>query len=88
MRITATRFRAVSSRLARSTADIVSKNGRFWAVFTTTVLKTQDDRRCVKCVFAMRAIVFPWRLGYQMMANGCSIMLVPCRGATRWSILR
>ena len=32
-RITTTKFRCVSSRLARSTAHLVSKNGRFWAVF-------------------------------------------------------
>ena len=60
---------------------LVSKNGRFWAI----VLKT---RRCVKGAFAMRAVVLPWRLGYQMMANGCSMWHVPCRGATQWSILR
>ena len=60
----------------------------FWAVFRTIVLKTQDDRQRVKWAFATRAVVLPWRLGYQMMANGCSIRHVTCRGATRWSILR
>ena len=40
MRITTNKFCAVSSRLARSTADLVSKNGRFWAVFGCF----QDDR--------------------------------------------
>ena len=39
MRITTKDFRYVLSRLARSTADLVSKNGRFWAVFRTIVLK-------------------------------------------------
>ena len=87
-RITTNRFRAVSSRLARSMADLVSKNGRFGAVFRTIVLKMQDARQCGKWAFAMRAAVLPWRLGYQMMANGCSIWHVPCPGATRWSILR
>ena len=51
MRITTNRVHAISSRLARSTADFVSKNGRFGAVFRTIVLKTQDDRR--KCAFSM-----------------------------------
>ena len=88
MCITTDRFHPVSSRLARSTGDLVSKNGHFWAIFRMIVLKTQDDRQCVKWAFAMRAVVLPWRLGYQMMANGCSIRHVPCRGATRWSILR
>ena len=88
MRIATTKFRAVSNHLARSMADLVSQNGRFWAVFKTIVLKVRDDRRCVKWAFAMRAVVLPWRLGYQMMANGCSIRHVPCRCATRWSILR
>ena len=36
-------------------------------------MKTQDDHQCVKWAFAMRAVVLPWRLGYQMIANGCSI---------------
>ena len=40
MRITTNKFRCVLSRLARSTADLVSKNGRFWAVFGYF----QDDR--------------------------------------------
>ena len=39
-RITTNRFRAVSSRLARSTADLVSKNGPFWAAISCF----QDDR--------------------------------------------
>ena len=39
-RITTNKFRAVSSRLARSTADLVCKKGRFWAVFGCF----QDDR--------------------------------------------
>ena len=39
-RITTNKFRCVSSRLARSMADLVSKNGRFWAVFGCV----QDDR--------------------------------------------
>ena len=32
-RITTNKFHCISSTLARSTADLVSKNGRFWAVF-------------------------------------------------------
>ena len=40
----ANRFRATSSRLARSMADLISKNGRFWVVFRTIILKTRDDR--------------------------------------------
>ena len=32
MRITANKFCCVLSRLACSTADLVSKNGRFWAI--------------------------------------------------------
>ena len=86
--MTTTKFHAGLSRLARSMADVVFKNGRFRAVFGTIVPKTEDDRRCVNWSFAVRAVVLPWRLGYQMMANGCSIWHVPCRGATRWSILR
>ena len=62
--------------------------GLFSAVFRTIVLKVQDDRRYAKQVFLMRTVVLSWRLGYQMMANGCSIRHIPCRGATRWSILR
>ena len=62
MRITTNKFRAGSTRLARSMADLVSKNGRFWAVFMTIVLKVEDDRQCVKWAFAMRAIVLPWVL--------------------------
>ena len=46
MCITTKEFRAVSSRLARSMADLVSKNGRFGPDFRTIVLKTQDDRWC------------------------------------------
>ena len=38
-RITTNKFRCILSRLARSTADLVSKNGRFWAVFG----RFQDD---------------------------------------------
>ena len=87
-RITTNNFRCIWSRLARSTADLVSKNGRFWVVFRTIVLKTQNDRRYGKQVFPMRAAVLSRRLGYQMMANGCSIRHVPLRVATRWSILR
>ena len=60
MRITANKFRCILIRLARSMANLVSKNGRFWAVFRTMVLKTPDDRRCVKGVFAIRAVVLPW----------------------------
>ena len=39
-RITTNKFRCISSRLARSTADLVSKNGRFGAVFRCF----RDDR--------------------------------------------
>ena len=60
----------------------------FSAVFRTIVLKVQDGRRYAKQVFPMRAVVLSRRLGYQRMANGCSIRRVPRRGATRWSILR
>ena len=84
MRITTNKFRCVLSRLARSTADLASENGRFWAVFGCI----QEDRRYAKQVFPMRAVVLSWRLGYQMMANGCSIRRVPRHGAMRWSILR
>ena len=90
MRITTNKFRSILSRLARSTADLVSKNGVFrllLAFFRTIVLKVQDDRIYAKQVFPMRNVVLSWRLGYQMMANGCSTRHVPCRGATRWSIL-
>ena len=90
-RITTNKLRCVLSRLACSTADLVSKNGRFWAVFG----RFQDDRpensghrRYAKLVFPMRTVVLPCRLGYQTMANGCSMRRVPRRGATRWSILR
>ena len=48
MHITINKFCAVLSRLARPMAGLVSKKGRFWAVFRTIVLKVQDDRRCVK----------------------------------------
>ena len=43
-RITTNKFCAVSSRLAHSMANLVSKNGRFWAIFRMIVLKIQDDR--------------------------------------------
>ena len=39
-RITTNKFRCVLSHLARSTADLVSKKGRFWALFG----RFQDDR--------------------------------------------
>ena len=39
-RITTNTFRCISSRLAHSTANSVSKNGRFWVVFGCF----QDDR--------------------------------------------
>ena len=48
MRITTNRFRAVSSRLARSMANLVSKKSRFGAVF-----------RCSEAVF--RTIVLKLR---------------------------
>ena len=57
MRITTNKFSSVWSRLARSTADLVSKNGRFWVFFRTIVLKTRDDRRCAAHVFPMGAVV-------------------------------
>ena len=59
--MTANKFCCVLGRLARSTADLVSKNGHFWAVFRTIGLKTQDDRQPVKWAFATRAVVLPWR---------------------------
>ena len=34
-RITTNKFRCILSRLARSMAYLVSKTGRFWAVFST-----------------------------------------------------
>ena len=40
--ITMNKFREVSSRLARSMADLVSRKGHFGAVFGTIVLKVQD----------------------------------------------
>ena len=40
MRITTNKFRCISSRLARSTVNLVSKKGHFWAVFG----RFQDDR--------------------------------------------
>ena len=85
-RRTTNKFRAVSSHLARSMADLVSKNGRFGAVFRTIVLKVRDDRQCVKWAVPMRAIVLPQRSGHQRNANGWGIRLVPCRGATGWAI--
>ena len=42
------RIRRILSRQACSMANLVSKNGRFWAVFRPTVLKTHDDQWCVK----------------------------------------
>ena len=54
-RTSTNRFRAVLSRLARSMADLVSKNGRFWAVFRTIVLN--DRSECAESVFSMRAVV-------------------------------
>ena len=84
MHITTNRFCCVLSRLACSTAGLVSKNGHFLAVFRTIVLKVQDDRRYAKQVFPMRAVVLLWRLGYEMLANGCSIRRVP----ETWLILR
>ena len=59
-----------------------------FGLFSAVVLKVHDDRRYAKQVFPMRAAVLSWRLGYEMMANGCSIRRVPRRGATQWSILR
>ena len=43
MRITTNKFCCILSCLARSTANLVPKNGRFWDVFMTIVLKIQDD---------------------------------------------
>ena len=57
--------------------------GFFLAVFRTIVLKVQYDRRYAKQVFPIRAVALSWQLGYQRMANGCSIRRVPLRGATR-----
>ena len=65
MRITTNKFHCVLSRLAHSTANLVTKNGPFWAVFRTIVLKFQDDRRYAKQGFPMRTVVLSWRLGYQ-----------------------
>ena len=48
MRITRNKFRAISSRLARSTAGLVSKTGRFQPVFRTIVLTVQGDCEGVK----------------------------------------
>ena len=71
MRITGNKFRAIWSRLARCMADLSSENGRlarsmaelvhkkgsFGPLFRTIVLKTKDDRRCVKWASSMRAIL-------------------------------
>ena len=70
MRITTNIFRGIWSRLARSTADLVSKNGRFRAIFRTIVLKTQDDHRCVKWAFSMRAVLLPKRFAIKRMQTG------------------
>ena len=66
-RITTTTFGGLS-RLVRSLADLVSKNGPFGVLLRNIILKTQDDRRCVKWAFAMRAVVLPYKLGHQMNA--------------------
>ena len=66
-RITTNKFRGISSRLARSTADLASKNGRFWAVFGCF----QDDRpessgRSLVCPLAAT----PWlKIGIQVAQN-------------------
>ena len=52
------------------------------------MLKTQDDRRSAKWVFSISAVLLPLRMGYQRDANGSLMGREPCRGATRWSILR
>ena len=69
--MTTNKLRAVSSRLACSMANLVSKKGCSGAVLRTIVLKTQYDGWFVQYAFAMRAVVLPWRLGYQMTAHGC-----------------
>ena len=45
------------------------------------VLKGQDGHQCV-----MRVGLLPRQLGYQMIANGCSMRRLLCRRAMRWSI--
>ena len=43
MCITTSKFYAIRSRIVHSMANLVSKNGRFWAIFTMIVLKDQGD---------------------------------------------
>ena len=59
MRIIKNRLRVISSRLAHSMAELVSKNDNFQLVFGTIVLKVQDNRQCVKQVSSMRAVLLP-----------------------------
>ena len=44
LRITCNKFCSLLSHLARSMADLVFNNGRFWAIFGTIVLIVHDDR--------------------------------------------
>ena len=88
LRITTNKLRGILSRLARSTANLMSKNGCFGAVFRTMVVKDQDHLRCVNGAFSMRAVRVPLRMGFQRDANRDSVRRAPCRAATRWSILR
>ena len=54
MCITTNKFCAFSSRLASPLADLMSKNGRFGAIFATIVLKVQDGHQCANQVSQMR----------------------------------
>ena len=76
------RFEPSSPFYGRFSVQKKAVFGLFLAIFRTIVLKTQDDRRYGKHVFPMRAVVLSWQLGYQRMANGCSIRRVPRRCAT------
>ena len=82
------KFCVILSHPARSIANSVSKNGNFQPVFRTIVLKVQDDRQCVKWESPMQAVLLPWRLGYQMIANGCSMRRPSHGGAMWWSVSR
>ena len=70
MHISCNKCCVISSHSACSMVDLVSQNARFLVVFRTSVLKTQDDRRCDKWAFSMRAFVFHCEWAIKGMQTG------------------
>ena len=67
MRVTRNKLCCILSRLARSRANLVFKNGCFWAIIRTMVLKIQDDHRCAEQAL-QRGLLFFIAIG---VSNDC-----------------